>query len=87
MRLAHTTLYTMTLSEYNNHVEKLVQVMELKIKLLSCKGEEPSLIFANIFRIFRKITNNKLKSLVYQYSKLYDKGDKLESDFLLKTFV
>ena len=77
----------MTLKEYNNNVEKLVESMESKIKILSCGGEQPSSVFADIFHIFRKTTNDELKSLVLQYSRLYDKGEEFEYDFLLHTFV
>ena len=87
MRLARTTLHAMTLNEHNNNVEKLVEAMESKIKLLSCGGEEPSSIFADIFRIFGETTNDDLKSLVSQCSRLCDEGQHYECEFLLQTFV
>ena len=77
----------MTLKQYNNNIKKLVEDMETKIKLLSCGGEQPSSVFADIFHIFEKITNDELKSLVLQYSRLYDKGEEFDYDFLLQTFV
>ena len=87
MRLACTSLHAMTLSDYNDNVEKLVEEMESKIKLLSCGGEEPSSMFADIFRIFGKTSNDELRSLVHQYSRLCDEGTEYECDFLLQTFL
>ena len=72
MRLSRTTLHTMTLKEHNNNVEKLVESMESKIKILSCGGEEPSSVFADAFRIFSKTSNDEFKSLAHQYSRLCD---------------
>ena len=87
MRLARTSSHAMTLSDYNDNVEKLVEEMESKIKLLSCGGEEPSSMFADIFRIFGKTSNDELRSLVHQYSRLHDEGTEYEHDFLLQTFL
>lgn len=54
----------MTLKNHNNNVEKLVNEIEGKIKLLSCGSEDPNSIFADIFRIFFKASNEEFCSLV-----------------------
>ena len=87
VRLARTSLHTITLKDYNYNVETLVNEMESKIKLLSCGGEEPHSVFADIFRIFSKAKNEEFRSLVQQYSRLYDEGTPYEYDWLLNTFV
>jgi len=87
IRYARTSLHTMTLKDYNNNVEKVVSEMEHKIKILSCGGEEPSSVFADIFRIFSKSNNEEFRSLVQQYSRLYDEGNTYEYDWLLNTLV
>jgi len=87
IRLARTSLHTITLKEYNNNVEKLVNDMESKIKTLSVGGEQPNSIFADIFRIFSKANNAEFRSLVLQYSRLYDEGTEYEYDWLLNIFV
>ena len=87
IRLARTSLHTITLKNYNNNVEKLVNDMENKIKILSVGGEQPNSIFADIFRIFSKADNAEFRSMVHQYSRLYDEGVEYESDWMLNVFV
>ena len=77
----------MTLKNYNNNVEKLVNDIESKIKILSVGGEQPHSIFADIFRIFLKADNVEFRSLVHQYSRLYDEGTEYEADWLLNVLV
>jgi len=62
--LTRASLHTMTLKNHNNNVEKLVNEIEGKIKLLSCGSEDPNSIFADIFRIFFKASNEEFCSLV-----------------------
>ena len=62
--LACTSLHTMTLKDYNNNTETLVNKMESKIKLLSCGGEEPHSVFVNVFCMFSKAPNDEFYSLV-----------------------
>ena len=87
IRLARTTLHTITLKDYNNNVEKLVNDMESKIKILSVGGEQPLSAFADIFRIFAKADNQEFHSLVHQCSRLHDEGTEYEADWLLNKFV
>ena len=55
----------MTLKEYNNNVEKLMNDIESKIKILSVDGEQSYSIFANIFHVFSKADNAEFCSLVH----------------------
>ena len=87
MCLARSSLYAMTLANYNNNAEKLVEEIEAKIKLLSCGGKELSSTFADVFRTFSKTSNDELKSLVHQCLRLYDKGAQHKCNFLLQTFL
>ena len=87
IRLARTSLHTMTLKDYNNNAEKLVNEMESKIQVLSVGSEQPHSVFADVFRIFSKANNAEFRSLVLQYSRLYDEGTEYDADWLLNIFV
>ena len=72
--LASTSLHSITLKDQNNDVEKLVNEMECKIKLLSWGGEESNSGFSDAFHMFSKAPNHELRSLVQQYSRLHGEG-------------
>ena len=80
VRLARESLRAATLKDYNYDVETLVNEMESKIKSLSCGGEEPHSVFADIFRVFSKAKNDEFRSLVQQHSRLHDEGTQCEHD-------
>ena len=65
IQLAHTSLHIITLKDYNYNVEKLINDIESKIKILSVGGEQPHSIFADIFCIFSKADNAEFCSLVH----------------------
>ena len=62
--LARTSLYTITLKDYNYNIEILANRMESKIKLLSYRGKESHLAFTDILCIFSKDKNEEFQSLV-----------------------
>ena len=77
--LDRTFLHVVTLSDFNNNVNKICEYIQHKIKIMHCGGEDPSSNLLDIFRIFKCHKNEEFLSLVQNLARLYDKG-KLEFD-------
>ena len=66
------------MNEHNRNTERIAQVTQGHINVLSCGGEEPTLTLADIFHIFSKSKNEEFRAQVQSCSNTCNNGEDLD---------